>query len=86
MLSSNSDVLRSSGVGASVVLAEAMDDNAKITELCEVGNLRNAVELLRRSQKSELELNTYFSVLQLCAEHKALQEGRMIHSIILPMA
>lgn len=77
LLSSNLDVPRSSstGVGALAML----DENAKI---CEVGDLRNAVELLRMSQKSELDLNAYSSILQLCAEHKCLQEGKMVHSVI----
>ena len=77
LLSSNLDVPRSSstGVGALAML----DENAKI---CEVGDLRNAVELLRMSQKSGLDLNTYSSILQLCAELKCLQEGNMVHSII----
>ncbi|TKY71859.1 Pentatricopeptide repeat-containing protein DOT4 [Spatholobus suberectus] len=59
-----------------------LDENAKICQFCAVGDLRNVMELLRMSQKSELDLNTYFSILQLCAEHKHLQEGKMVHSII----
>ncbi|RDX86470.1 Pentatricopeptide repeat-containing protein DOT4, chloroplastic, partial [Mucuna pruriens] len=78
LLSSNLDVPRSTRVGAFAVL----DENAKICKFCEVGDVRSAVELLRMSQKSEHDLNTYSSILQLCAEHKRLQEGKMVHSII----
>ncbi|CAJ1961952.1 unnamed protein product [Sphenostylis stenocarpa] len=78
LLSSNLDVPRSTRVGVSSML----DENAKISKFCELGDLRNAVELLRMSQKSDLELNTYSSVLQLCAERKRLQEGKTVHSII----
>ncbi|KAG5104771.1 hypothetical protein AAZX31_15G081700 [Glycine max] len=78
-LSSYLDVPRSSTrVGAFAKL----DENTKICKFCEVGDLRNAVELLRMSQKSELDLNAYSSILQLCAEHKCLQEGKMVHSVI----
>ncbi|XP_061342688.1 pentatricopeptide repeat-containing protein DOT4, chloroplastic-like [Gastrolobium bilobum] len=78
LLSSNSNVPRSTSVGASALL----DKNAKTSKFCEVGDLGNAIELLRRSQKSELDLNTYCSILQLCAENKSLKEGKMVHSII----
>lgn len=61
---------------------EVMDVNTKICKLCEVGDLRNAVQLLCRSQKSELETKTYCSVLQLCAELKSLEDGKIVHSII----
>ncbi|KAK7302967.1 hypothetical protein RJT34_13864 [Clitoria ternatea] len=75
---SNLDVPLSTRVGASYLLHE----NAKICKFCEVGDVRNALELLKMSQKSELDLDTYCSILQLCAEHKCLQEGKMVHSII----
>ncbi|KAK7412465.1 hypothetical protein VNO78_03929 [Psophocarpus tetragonolobus] len=75
LLSSNLDVPRSTRVDVSAMLDE-------MSQICEVGDLRNAVELLRMSQKLELHLNTYSSILQLCAEHKCLQEGKMVHSII----
>jgi len=78
LLSSNLNVPRSTRAGVSSML----DEKAKIRKFCEVGDLRNAVELLRMSQKSELDLNTYASVLQLCAESKRLQEGKMVHSVI----
>ncbi|XP_029130097.1 pentatricopeptide repeat-containing protein DOT4, chloroplastic-like isoform X2 [Cajanus cajan] len=71
LLSLNLDVPRSTKVGVYPML----DENAKICKFCEVGDLGNAVELLKMSQKSELDLNTYCSILQLCAEYKRLQEA-----------
>ncbi|KAI4332531.1 hypothetical protein L6164_017432 [Bauhinia variegata] len=59
-----------------------MDENARICKFCEVGDLKNAMELLSRSEKSELEIETYCSILQLCAELKSLQDGKWVHSII----
>ncbi|KAF7803289.1 pentatricopeptide repeat-containing protein DOT4, chloroplastic [Senna tora] len=59
-----------------------MDVNSKICEFCKVGNLREALDFLTRSEKSELEVETYCSVLQLCAERKSLQDGKRVHSII----
>ncbi|KAK7359201.1 hypothetical protein VNO77_01151 [Canavalia gladiata] len=87
LLSSNLDLSFRSSVGASASLAETtynvtVDKNAKIRKFCEMGDLRNAMELLKRSQRSELELNTYCSVLQLCAEVKSLEDGKRVHSII----
>ncbi|KAH7544994.1 hypothetical protein FEM48_Zijuj01G0045300 [Ziziphus jujuba var. spinosa] len=73
--------------GTSALLAEPtscdiIDYNAKIIKFCEMGNLKNATELLSWSQKSELELKTYCSILELCAEHKSLADGRKVHSVI----
>ncbi|KAK7245529.1 hypothetical protein RIF29_40375 [Crotalaria pallida] len=85
LLSSNLNVPRSSSiVGSSALLTHTINNNinAKICKFCEVGNIRNAMELLRTSKSSELELNTYCSILQLFAENKSLQEGKMVHSII----
>ncbi|KAE9594524.1 hypothetical protein Lal_00001111 [Lupinus albus] len=84
LLSSNFDVPRCSIiVGATALLTDTVNNvNTKIGKFCEVGNLRNAMELLKKSKKSELDLNTYCSILQLCAENKCLQEGKMVHSII----
>ncbi|XP_041024368.1 pentatricopeptide repeat-containing protein DOT4, chloroplastic [Juglans microcarpa x Juglans regia] len=67
---------------ASSTIYEVVDVNNEICSLCQVGNLRNAMQLLCRSQKSELETKTYCMVLQLCAELKALEDGRKVHSII----
>ncbi|XP_061356410.1 pentatricopeptide repeat-containing protein DOT4, chloroplastic-like [Gastrolobium bilobum] len=87
LLSSNMDLSCRGSVGASASLAETthnvtVDENAKICQFCEMGDLRNAMEFLTRSQRSELELNTYCSVLQLCAELKSLENGKRVHSII----
>ena len=40
------------------------------------------MELINQSPKPDLELRTYCSVLQLCADLKSIQDGRRIHSII----
>ncbi|XP_027346576.1 pentatricopeptide repeat-containing protein DOT4, chloroplastic [Abrus precatorius] len=87
LLSSNLDLSCRSSVGAFAALAETthnvtVDKNAKICKFCEMGDLRNAMELLKRSQSFELELNAYCSVLQLCAELKSLEDGKRVHSII----
>ncbi|KAJ1426141.1 Tetratricopeptide-like helical domain superfamily [Sesbania bispinosa] len=88
LLSNVSLSCRSSvGVSVSASLAETahkvtLDQNAKICKFCKMGDLRNAMELLTMSKRSELELNTYCSVLQLCAELKSLEDGRRVHSII----
>ncbi|XP_058199768.1 pentatricopeptide repeat-containing protein DOT4, chloroplastic [Rhododendron vialii] len=58
------------------------DCNTQIRKFCEVGNLRMAMDLVCNAQKSELELATYCSVLQLCADFKSLDEGRKVHSFI----
>lgn len=84
---SNFDLSCGISVAASASLSETahnvtVDKNAKIRKFCEMGDLRNAVELLKRSQRSELELNTYCCVLQLCAELKSLEDGKRVHSII----
>ncbi|KAK7247182.1 hypothetical protein RIF29_42059 [Crotalaria pallida] len=89
LLSSNSNLSsRTCNVTASVSLPETtqktamyVDENAKICKFCEMGHLIKSMELLTRSQKSKLDLNTYCSVLQLCAEVKSLEDGKRVHSI-----
>lgn len=61
---------------------EVIDYNAKINRFCEMGNLKNAMELLCGIQKSDLELETYSSVLELCVQHKSLEDGKRVHSVI----
>ncbi|XAR66589.1 hypothetical protein NMG60_11012871 [Bertholletia excelsa] len=58
------------------------DYNVQIRNFCEVGNLRMAMDLLSKTRKSEIDLATYCSILQLCAEVKSLHDGRVVHSII----
>nr|KYP38911.1 hypothetical protein KK1_039802 [Cajanus cajan] len=84
---SNFDLSCGSSVVVSATLSETthnvtVDKNAKICKFCEMGDLRSAMELLKMSQRSELELKTYCSVLQLCAELKSLEDGKRVHSII----
>ncbi|KAJ9128604.1 hypothetical protein P3X46_034713 [Hevea brasiliensis] len=72
-------------ISSSVIEAEEYkisDCNRKICELCEVGNLRKAIELLHMSPKTKIESSTYCSVLQLCADTNSLQDGKQVHSII----
>ncbi|AET04266.1 PPR containing plant protein [Medicago truncatula] len=59
------------------------NQNAKINKFCEMGDLRNAIELLTKSKSYELGLNSYCSVLQLCAEKKSLEDGKRVHSVII---
>lgn len=86
LLSSNSGCscvkIRASALLAKPTSCETIDDNAKIIKFCETGNLKKAMELLSGSRKPELELNTYCSVLELCAQHKSLEDGRRVHSVI----
>uniref|UniRef100_K7KQI8 DYW domain-containing protein n=1 Tax=Glycine max TaxID=3847 RepID=K7KQI8_SOYBN len=85
---SNLDLSCGSSVGVSATLSETThnnviaDKNTEICKFCEMGDLRNAMELLSWSQKSELELNTYCFVLQLCTQRKSLEDGKRVHSII----
>ncbi|CBI30711.3 unnamed protein product, partial [Vitis vinifera] len=74
-------------IGTSVLPSETIDCkitdyNIEICRFCELGNLRRAMELINQSPKPDLELRTYCSVLQLCADLKSIQDGRRIHSII----
>lgn len=86
LLSSNSGysfpVIRATASVAKPTSSGTIDYNAKISHFCEVGNLKNAMELLFKSQNSELELRTYCSVLELCVERKSLQDGQRVHSVI----
>lgn len=59
-----------------------LDNSGKISDLCEVGDLRNAMELLCNCRNANFELDTYGSILQLCAEQKSIRDGRRVHSII----
>ncbi|KAL2343279.1 hypothetical protein Fmac_004564 [Flemingia macrophylla] len=85
---SNFDLSCGSSIFVSATLSETahnvtVDKNVQICKFCEMGDLRNAVELLKSAQRSELELNSYCSVLQLCAERKSLEDGKRVHSIII---
>ncbi|XP_073226283.1 pentatricopeptide repeat-containing protein DOT4, chloroplastic [Cicer arietinum] len=88
LLHSKLNIFCRSSVGVSSSLANTThnvtaDQNAKICKFCEMGDLRNAMESLIRSTRHELGLNTYCSVLQLCAERKSLEDGKRIHFIIV---
>ncbi|CAK8578567.1 unnamed protein product [Lathyrus sativus] len=68
---------------ATVTRSVTQNQNAKICNFCQMGNLRNAMELLTTSQRHEIGLSTYYSVLQLCAEKNSLEDGKRVHSIII---
>lgn len=59
-----------------------IDHNADILRLCDVGNLSKAIELFSKVEKFDLEIGTYCSILQLCADCKSLDSGKKVHSII----
>ena len=86
LLSSNSGcsfaLIRASASIAKPTNRGIIDHNAKINHFCEVGHLKNAMELISKSPKLELESKTYCSVLELCAERKSLQDGKKVHSVI----
>ncbi|WCJ27232.1 Pentatricopeptide repeat (PPR) superfamily protein [Euphorbia peplus] len=56
--------------------------NGKISALCELGNLRKAMELLDMSPVTEIEPSTYCNLLQLCADKNSLRDGKHVHSLI----
>lgn len=58
------------------------DYNVEILKFCELGNLQKAMELLFQCEKFDLDVRTYSSLLQLCAERKSLDDGRKVHSHI----
>ncbi|KAL5729866.1 hypothetical protein ACHQM5_002758 [Ranunculus cassubicifolius] len=75
----------STSIKASTLLYKQpeIDCNTEICRFCEVGNLQNAMSVLCNSNPtSEIELKTYQSILQLCAEKKSLEDGKKVHSII----
>lgn len=77
-----------SAIGAYASRIEAIDSpitdyNAQICRFCELGNLRNAMELLSMSNKTLIGQKPYCSVLQLCADLKSLKDGKKVHSIII---
>ncbi|OVA02030.1 Pentatricopeptide repeat [Macleaya cordata] len=57
---------------------DRIDCNTDIRRLCEVGDLKNAMNLLCNSPVSQLELKTLCLILQLCAEHKSLKDGSLV--------
>ncbi|KAK9085694.1 hypothetical protein Sjap_026105 [Stephania japonica] len=67
---------------ASATLETKIDYKARISRLCELGNLENALNLLYKAPKSQLELNVYCTVLQLCTENLSLEDGKRVHSLI----
>ncbi|XP_077251110.1 pentatricopeptide repeat-containing protein DOT4, chloroplastic-like [Tasmannia lanceolata] len=60
------------------------DYNSEICKFCELGNLRSAMDLLCNSnpRNAQLDLRTYCSILQLCADLKSLSDGRKVHVMI----
>ncbi|KAG9447856.1 hypothetical protein H6P81_013984 [Aristolochia fimbriata] len=58
------------------------DRDTEVRRLCEMGDLKSAMELLLDSRHSQLEMKTLCSILQLCADLKALPDGAKVHEII----
>ncbi|XP_042484747.1 pentatricopeptide repeat-containing protein DOT4, chloroplastic [Macadamia integrifolia] len=79
---SNSSSIRASTLTDKTSKRVEVDWNAEICRFCELGNLRSATDMLQNSQKSQLESSTYCSILQLCADHKSLQDGKKVHLVI----
>ncbi|XP_070660461.1 pentatricopeptide repeat-containing protein DOT4, chloroplastic-like [Malus domestica] len=86
MLSPNSGLSRAqfhvSDSLAAPAITGVADKNAKINKYCEMGNLKSAMEMVSGAQKSELDLEAYCSVMELCAGMMLLQDGKRVHSII----
>ncbi|XP_050367350.1 pentatricopeptide repeat-containing protein DOT4, chloroplastic, partial [Argentina anserina] len=59
------------------------DKNVEIGELCELGNLKEAVEMVCAAESSDLDSAAYCSVLELCAGAKSLKYGRRVHSVLV---
>ena len=59
-----------------------LEQKKKIYPFCKMGNLDKVIEPLYMSPKSEIELRTCCSILQLCAELESLQDGKKVHSCI----
>ncbi|XXG67497.1 hypothetical protein AAC387_Pa06g0832 [Persea americana] len=60
------------------------DPNSKICRFCDLGDLSSAMNLLSETslRKFQLDSKTYCSILQLCADHKSLSDGRKVHTIL----
>ncbi|KAM1540181.1 hypothetical protein TB2_004698 [Malus domestica] len=86
MLSPNSGLSRArfrvSDSLAAPAITGVADKNAKINKYCEMGNLKSAMEMVSGAKKSELDLEAYCSVVELCAGMMSLQDGKRVHSVI----
>ncbi|TQD81454.1 hypothetical protein C1H46_032985 [Malus baccata] len=67
---------------AAAAITGVANKNAKINKYCEMGNLKSAMEMVSGAQKSELDLEAYCSVVELCAGMMSLQDRKRVHSII----
>ncbi|XP_068307496.1 pentatricopeptide repeat-containing protein DOT4, chloroplastic-like [Pyrus communis] len=67
---------------AAPAITEVADKNTKINKYCEMGNLKLAMEMVSGAQKSDLNLEAYCSVVELCAGMMLLQDRKRVHSII----
>ncbi|TQD75814.1 hypothetical protein C1H46_038651 [Malus baccata] len=59
---------------ASPAITGVADKNAKINKYCEMGNLKSAMEMVSGAQKSELGLEAYYFVMELCVGMMSLQD------------
>ncbi|OAY84423.1 Pentatricopeptide repeat-containing protein DOT4, chloroplastic [Ananas comosus] len=71
---------------ASVSISEnrSFDLNAQIRRFCQLGNLKEAMEMITGSDSkhSGIDSETYCSVLELCAKLGSLDDGRRAHLVI----
>ncbi|XP_017235584.1 pentatricopeptide repeat-containing protein DOT4, chloroplastic [Daucus carota subsp. sativus] len=58
------------------------DWNVEIIKACEMGDLKEAMRLFSQPEKSSLDSKTCGAILQLCAEFKALSDGKKVHDFV----
>lgn len=65
-------------------MEKGFDASAQVASLCEVGDLRGAVDCLSgaHSRGSNLDSAAYCYALQLCADVGSLEEGRKVHALL----
>ncbi|KAI3844270.1 hypothetical protein MKW92_001051 [Papaver armeniacum] len=83
LLSSNYTASTSLRFSSTVLIKQdKVNCNTEIVRFCELGDLKNAINLLCDTPVSHIELKTFCVVLQLCAEQKSLKDGKKVHSMI----
>lgn len=84
IVSSYADASSTQTLARNSLKPSTREHDIEIRRFCDMGNLEKAMDLISQLKRSklELELATYCSVLQLCAELKSLHNGRKVHSII----
>ncbi|KAI3914947.1 hypothetical protein MKX01_018116, partial [Papaver californicum] len=82
LLSSNYTASTSLKASTLLIKQDKVNCNTEIVRLCELGDLKNAMNLLCDTPVCHIELKTFYIVLQLCAEYKSLKYGKKVHSMI----